>query len=389
MGQQPGLANREITEFPRQQPFDDAEKAENYNMTEKLNQDENQKPDPAVPPAAENTLDGLNLEALNSLDLNTLMQQQGLKTADIEAMMRQMMGSYPLTVTADGQVDGMVEAEDDDAEYDEDEDEAGEAQKGGVASQQNVYQLAESLLSSPLMSQFSALMGGPKMNEAERRFNQGKAFQAGGMLDEAAEAYLDVIDLDHDHFRAHVAMGQVLLTMDRPTDAIPFLQQATELDPQDPGAPLYLGYAYYGLEQYEQCVAAFEQAVELEPYNHLALNNLGFSQFLTDRLAAAEQTFVRAGDQGSDRAYYNLGMVRLLQDKPDAAWEAYTEAAELDPNGAQIEDHLGDLQKAYQQYPDHAVLLDQAVEKLQARLADEEYADNGEYEDDYDDEADD
>ena len=358
-------------------------------MTEKSNQDENQKPDPAAQPEIETKFDDPNLEALNSLDLNALMQQQGLKTSDIEAMMRQMMSSYPLA--ANGQPN--VLADDDEEEYYDEADledtEDGETQVGGNTSQQDVYKLAESLLSSPLMSQFSTLMGGPKMNEAERRFNQGKMLQGGGMLDEAAEAYLDVIDLDPDHFGAHVAIGQVLLTMDKPTDAIPFLQQATELDPQDPSAPLYLGYAYYGLRQYEQCVAAFEKAVELDPYNHLALNNLGFSQFLTNRLAAAEQTFVRAGDQGSDRANYNLGMVRLLQDKPEAAWEAYDEAAELDPNGAQIEDHLEDLQKAYQQYPDHATLLDGAVEKLQARLADEEYADNGEYEDDYDDEADD
>ncbi len=361
-------------------------------MTEKPNQDENQKSDPIAQPLAENMVAGLDIEALNSLDLNALMQQQGIKTSDIEAMMRQMMSSYPQMTNGQMEVLAADDENEDEEYYDEDEDEdaeEGETQVGGKTSQQDVYQLAESLLSSPLMSQFSTLMGGPKMNEAERRFNQGKMLQGGGMLDEAAEAYLDVIDLDPDHLGAHVAMGQVLLTMDKPLDAIPFLQQATELDPQDPGAPLYLGYAYYGLEQYEQCVAAFEQAVVLDPYNHLSLNNLGFSQFLTRRLAAAEQTFVRAGDQGSDRANYNLGMVRLLQDKPDAAWEAYDEAAELDPNGAQIEDHLADLQKAYQQYPDHAVLLDRAVEKLQARLADEDYADNGEYADDYDDEADD
>jgi Flp pilus assembly protein TadD len=171
--------------------------------------------------------------------------------------------------------------------------------------------------------------------------------------------------------------------MDKPTDAIPFLTQALDLDPQDASAPLYLGYAYYALNEYAECVTYFGKVVELDPYNQLALNNLGYAYYLNGQLAEAEKIFIQGGDAGSERSYYNLGMVRLLQGNEAKAWEAYEEATELDPRGSQISDHLQDLEKAKELHPEQAAILSQAAEKLEAHLT--EYPD----ETGYDDEADD
>lgn len=340
-------------------------------------------------------------QLLGNQNLNDLLSEQNLqamniKPADLNAMIQSMMGSFPATAQAypgddeDYDDDEDEESdedydddEDDDEDYDDDEDEE-------ATSQQSAYQMAQSLMSSPLFSQVSALMGGPKLTEIERLYNQGKTYQANGMLDEAADTFLDVIDANPEHFGAYIGMGQVLLTLDRPEDAISFLAKAIELQPQDPSGYLYLGYAHYALREYEACVADFGRAAALEPQNNLSANNYGFAQFLTKRLDEAAQTFVRAGDAGSERAYYNLGMIYLLKDQEKKAWDAYQEGFDLDPYGSQIEDHLRDLSHAYELYPEKSALLDQAVEKLQLRLAElQGDYDEDEADPDYDDEADD
>jgi Flp pilus assembly protein TadD len=156
--------------------------------------------------------------------------------------------------------------------------------------------------------------------------------------------------------------------MDKPEEAVSFLVKATELDANDANGFLYLGYCYHALGQYDDSIQAFEQAIEIEPDQHIARNNLGFMYYQKGDLENAEQTFIKAGDFGSERAYYNLGMVRLIQGKEDKAWDAYDEAEELDPHYTQVEDHLEDLQKALERYPEAHPLLSQAIERFSKHL---------------------
>lgn len=370
-------------------------------MSEKINQNGNgQQPEklPEQLPNAQN-LD-IN-QVLGNQNLSDLLSEQNLqalniKPGDLNSLIQSMMANHPMAGPSDDEdyddedsegddedYDDEDYADDDDEEYDDEEDEDDSA-----TNQQSAYQLAQSLMSSPLFSQVQALMGGPKLTETERLYNQGKMYQANGMLDEAADTFLDVIDADPEHFRAYIGMGQVLLMLDRPSDAISFLEKAVELNDQDPESFIYLGYAYYALKDYEQCMQNFGKSAALEPQNNLAANNYGFSQFLTKRLDDAEKTFIKAGDAGSERAYYNLGMIYLLKDQEKKAWEAYQEGFDLDPYGSQIEDHLRDLRHAYELYPDKSTVLDQAVEKLQLRLA-ELQGDDEDEDPEYDDEADD
>lgn len=265
--------------------------------------------------------------------------------------------------------------DEDELEVDEEEDEAGE---GGQFSQDQLY---NQLTSNPLFAQVQQLLTGT-MTGPEKIFTQAHMLQATGDLEGAAQLYLDVIEEDPDHFKAHVALGQVLLAMDKPQEAETFLQKAISLDPEDASSYLYLGYAHYAQERFEECIEDFKKTVALDKGNALALNNLGFVQYLTGRLDEAAETFTLAGDFGSDRAYYNLGLVRLLQGRESEGWAAYLEAFDLDPHARQIEDHLTDVQKALLAHPDKAPLLDDAITRLYSR-----YGDAGEgYDDEEEDE---
>lgn len=260
----------------------------------------------------------------------------------------------------------------DDSVYEDGED---EDEPQGFSQEQ----LYSQLTSNPLFAQVQQMLTGA-MSGPDKIFTQARMMQATGDLEGAAQLYLDVIEEDPNHFKAYIALGQVLLAMDKPEEAESFLKKGIELEPDDAASYLYLGYAHYAQERYEDCIADFGKAVELDKGNALALNNLGFVQYLTGRLEDAAATFTTAGDFGSDRAYYNLGLVRLIQGKEEEGWSAYLEAFDLDPHGRQIEDHLVDVQKALLKYPDKALLLDDAITRLYSR-----YGDAG---DDFDDEAD-
>ncbi len=260
--------------------------------------------------------------------------------------------------------DGYYTTEDDD---DDEEYEAGAVNLQGADLQAQARNLASMLSGDGLMSQLSAMMGGGKMSATQASYAKGQALQATGDLEGAAEAYLDVIEEDDQNLKAYVALGQVLLAMDNPDQAITFLERARDLDPADAGSYLYLGYAYYAKEEFDKCVENFSVVAELEPMHHLAWNNLGFAQYLNRDFDGAIKSFNRAGDIGSERAYYNLGMVRLVQGKEKEGWQAYEDAEELDRNGNQIEEHLTDLNAALELHPEAAPLLNTAIARLLER----------------------
>ena len=263
--------------------------------------------------------------------------------------------------------------EDEDGEYDDDEDDdddeeyEDDADEDDDVSQFNQADLYAQLTSNPLFAQVSQMLGGLG-SQTDQMFTQARMLQAAGDLEGAAQLYLDVIEQHPDHFKAHEALGQVLLAMDKPQEAEVFLRKAIELDPNDPSGYLYLGYAHYAQEQYNLCVDDFKRSVELDQQNPLAANNLGYAYYLTNQLDEAAATFTQAGDWGSDRAYYNLGMIRLLQGQDKEATQAYQDAADLDPHGKQIEDHLDDLTVAAEKHPDCAAALTAQANQLRQKL---------------------
>ncbi len=256
--------------------------------------------------------------------------------------------------------------EDDDEYYDEDDDayEDDGSQPEGSQRALDPAALLQQLSSNPLFAQVSQLLTGG-MNGPEKLFTEARMLQATGDLEGAAQLYLDVIEQDPQHFKGHEALGQVLMAMDKPAEAEVFLQKAIDLEPDDYSGHLYMGYAHYAQQEYEKCAEDFQRSADLAPDNHLVLNNLGYAQFLLGRLEQAAQAFTTAGDYGSDRAYYNLGMVCLLQGREKEGWAAYQEAVDLDPRRQQVEDHFSDLDKALADYPEKAGLLEEARRRLQ------------------------
>ena len=66
--------------------------------------------------------------------------------------------------------------------------------------------------------------------------------------------------------RANPHLGAVLNFVDKYEDAIQPLNKGIRLDPKGPGYYfLWLGHAYFGLDQYEKAIAEYRKALDRQP----------------------------------------------------------------------------------------------------------------------------
>ena len=71
----------------------------------------------------------------------------------------------------------------------------------------------------------------------------------------------------------------------RPTEALPLLEEALRLRPRYPEARVNLGRSLFLLGRLDEAIPQFEQAIALRPDDPVALNNLAFSRMNQGDLA--------------------------------------------------------------------------------------------------------
>ena len=339
------------------------------------------------------TMMNLAQQIMNSGHADAFVAQARAAGLQVPAGMEAMAAQYSAAPdTTDEDVEDEDEDEDDFEDEDEDEDEdEGEddeeyedededgtdrpvalAQAGSFTGATLPPGMAN-LMNSPIMSQAMRAMGGnPAMFGG--RIQQARMFQSMGQYDQAVEMYLDSIDATPDDPAAYIGIGQSLLMLDRPKDAETFLRKAVELAPYAPDAHIYLGYATYNQGKYPDTLIHFKQARDLDPENAVALNNYGYALFLNKQLEEADPVFVKAGDRGNERAYYNLGLIRFLMRRDADAQQAYADAFELDPRLNEVAGHLEDIDRARDIYADHK----EAIDKAEAMVREQYQEDEGE-----------
>ena len=136
-----------------------------------------------------------------------------------------------------------------------------------------------------------------------------------------------------------VAEGARLLAAKRPDEAAEILNEAWGLDPQNIAAAINLGGAYILQGKHERAVPALEAAVRLEPDNpmtwvNLAAAYLGKLPFATqerqDRAIAAFERALAVNPR-TPQVHYNLGLIFLERDEPGRAADYFRDALDTDP----------------------------------------------------------
>lgn len=178
----------------------------------------------------------------------------------------------------------------------------------------------------------------------ELRNNLGIAYYQLGQYVQALKQFRVVLGKDPGSVPANLFSGLSLMKLQRPKQAVTFLQRANASQPENPDVLVALGQVQVASGALLQANAAFEKATHLRAGDADAWYGLG----VTDR-ALAEQRLKASG--GADRE-----SARKLMDAADAA---LARAVALNPNSVGAYMVLGESFRIAEQY-------DEAVEAYKA-----------------------
>src|SRR6478752_3993589 len=119
--------------------------------------------------------------------------------------------------------------------------------------------------------------------------------------------------------------------------------QVLAAEPKDANAWCFLGMALHEQERYDDALAAYHKAMELQPDFPIALNNLGNTYRLMRRLPDAVKTFDRAIALKPDYliAYKNKATTLCWEGQVEPALRVYEAAEKIAPDDPDIHKHLG------------------------------------------------
>ncbi len=151
------------------------------------------------------------------------------------------------------------------------------------------------------------------------------AWRSGGSVLEAKARVDRVLARLPEDVQALKLRAQVLISLQKPMEAVMDARKATILDPMDGEAQLVLAEAAYAAGQEEQALVALGRAAEAEPVLNDAACHVRMSWLAAEmeRMSWAE-AFARTAlalDARSPAAYYQLARVFTLQDRTDLAVE--------------------------------------------------------------------
>ena len=174
---------------------------------------------------------------------------------------------------------------------------------------------------------------------------RGDSLKAQGRLDEAIVRYREFASSEPADFDGQRKLAAALLEAGRPADALPALQRAVDLRPNDAAAHYNLGYDLLQLREFDQAQDHFRQALRLDAGYAAAQYGLGLALWAGGRHAESVQSFREAVSRwpSSAEAHYNLGAVLERDSQPDEAVGQYTKAVELNPSHVDANLALGVL----------------------------------------------
>ncbi len=146
----------------------------------------------------------------------------------------------------------------------------------------------------------------------------------------------------------HLALAKILLSHDRPEEALAEVEAALRQDPASSEARYNQGLIYARQKSPEKAEESYRRALEVDPDHARAANNLALQRAAAGDLQGASELLLRAVDADPDYAdgYFNLGVVYDQAGEPSEAARAIEKALELDPENPRYAQALSLLQQA-------------------------------------------
>lgn len=164
-------------------------------------------------------------------------------------------------------------------------------------------------------------------------FDRGIREYRAGRQDTARHCFEQAIARDAKHAAAHHALGLMVLQGGDPAGALPYLQRAADLDPDNSGHLANLGVALRQAGKHVEARAAYDRALALQPDSATAHNNRGNAcrELGDNRAALADYDRALALDPGYAEAHYNRGVLLQKLGRSADAFAALTRATEFNP----------------------------------------------------------
>ena len=163
--------------------------------------------------------------------------------------------------------------------------------------------------------------------------------------DDAAKMFNQVLQFSPDNFRAYYNLGAIHVLQGQYEKAILELQKSLELRPSMAGFA-NLGTAYYGLGQFAQATATYEQALKLDEKDFSIWGNLGDARYWTPSLRGhANEAYARAIELATKQLEVNprdastLGLVatyHAMLGNRKSAESTLSKALTLEPSNADL-----------------------------------------------------
>jgi tetratricopeptide (TPR) repeat protein len=161
---------------------------------------------------------------------------------------------------------------------------------------------------------------------------------------EAEAALQKSVELDRTNGDAYLKLGQVQFAEGSTSQAIATYQQGIKDNPRDPALYIFLGESYEHEQSWNDAKAAYRKALEIQPENAIASNNLAYLMLQqggnVDVALAMAQTARRAMPD-SPKAADTLGWAYYQKGAYKTAIDLFKEALKKDPNDPTVHYHLG------------------------------------------------
>jgi tetratricopeptide (TPR) repeat protein len=180
---------------------------------------------------------------------------------------------------------------------------------------------------------------------AELHNSYAKALAKSGHVSEAEAEFTKAVERDPGFAEAYNNLGIALAMQGKFDPAAGAFAKAVELDPKYVEAHINYGraLAFNGkpitTDQAAKAEQEFKAAIDIEPLNADAMNNLGSLYRLQANAAEAERYFRMAIEcsPGFIQAYINLGDLLASQSRYEEADELLQKALQIDPNNKELQ----------------------------------------------------
>ncbi len=146
------------------------------------------------------------------------------------------------------------------------------------------------------------------------RLGLARTYQAMGATDAALNFYDQALSLDPNNAEAKLGTGQMLITKNRPADAIPYLNALQKADPGNYKIYNMLGLAHDLMGDQETAQMNYGRGLEISPDNISLLNNLALSFAFEGQYAPSIKLLSKAInlDYSVTKAQQNLVLAYVL-----------------------------------------------------------------------------